>query len=133
MAASITRVLIQESAGGMTQIAGLVSAFAIFWACLGSIIVVAMKDMLVKVFDMIAMWKVSKIDAMLWTVTASAVVLIDVDFGLLIGVLMAIAVLVIRGQHPKITKLGQLPGTDLYLDINTYKKDDFLSVAQRSK
>ncbi|KAA0199894.1 hypothetical protein HAZT_HAZT002507 [Hyalella azteca] len=48
MAASITRVLIQESAGGMTQIAGLVSAFAIFWACLGSIIVVAMKDMLVK-------------------------------------------------------------------------------------
>ncbi|XP_018008724.1 solute carrier family 26 member 6 isoform X1 [Hyalella azteca] len=136
MAAAIARVLIQDAAGGMTQVAGLVSAFVILWvllfvgpifevlpkACLASIIVVALKEMIMKVFDMIAMWKVSKVDSMLWTVTALAVILIDVDLGLLIGVLVAISVLVVRGQHPKITKLGQLPGTDIYADIGQYKK-----------
>ncbi|KAA0190365.1 hypothetical protein HAZT_HAZT003093 [Hyalella azteca] len=144
MAAAIARVLIQDAAGGMTQVAGLVSAFVILWvllfvgpifevlpkACLASIIVVALKEMIMKVFDMIAMWKVSKVDSMLWTVTALAVILIDVDLGLLIGVLVAISVLVVRGQHPKITKLGQLPGTDIYADIGQYKKVIWMRVVE---
>ncbi|KAF2360573.1 SLC26A/SulP transporter [Trinorchestia longiramus] len=136
MAVAIARVLIQDAAGGMTQMAGLVSAFAILWvllfigpvfaflpkACLASIIIVALKDMLLKVIDMVKMWKISKADAMLWNVTVLAVVLIDVDLGLLVGVLVAISLLVVRGQHPIMARLGHVPDSDLYLDLKYYKK-----------
>lgn len=134
MASAIARVLIQDAVGGVTQLACLITAFAILWvllfigpvfeflpkACLASIIVVALKGMFMQVFDMMRMWKVSRVDAMLWIVTFLAVVIIDVDYGLLLGVLVAISVLVVRGQKPQMAKLGRVPNSDLYLESKLY-------------
>lgn len=71
---------------------------------------------------MIKMWKVSRMDAMLWNITVLSVVLIDVDYGLLIGVLTGVAMLVVKGQTPKMRRLGYDHQTKLYLGIDSYDK-----------
>merc|ERR1719376_749278 len=68
------------------------------------------------------MWPVSKADAMLWIVTFAAVVLIDVDLGLLVGVLACVALLVARGQRPSVVVLGRVHSTDVFLDLRKFKK-----------
>jgi len=136
MASAISRNVVQDSAGGKTQVAGLVTAFMMIWvmlfigplfeslpeAVLGSIILVALKGMFMQAGDMVRMWAVSKADAMLWIVTFAAVVLIDVDLGLLVGVLACVALLVARGQRPSVVVLGRVHSTDVFLDLRKFKK-----------
>ena len=69
---------------------------------------------------MLKMWKVSRIDAVLWVVTLLAVIIIDVDIGLLVGVLVAVGVLIVKGQNPVMARLGNIQGSDLYLDKKRY-------------
>ena len=81
----------------------------------------ALKGMFLKYKDMIEMWKMSQADAVLWIITFLAVIIIDVDYGLLVGLLVSLILLIIRNQTPRVLRLGHVPGTDVYLDINNYK------------
>lgn len=87
---------------------------------LASIIVVALKGMFVQVKHPIEMWKVSKVESILWCVTFFSVVIIDIDFGLLIGVIFSLFVLLFKNQKPVTFRLGRVPDTDLYLDMSNY-------------
>ena len=69
---------------------------------------------------MMKMWKVSKIDAILWIVTMLGVVVIDVGYGLILGVLVAISILIYRGQHPTMVRLAAVPETDVYIQHDLY-------------
>ena len=80
------------------------------------------KNNISQVFDMLEMWKVSRIDSVLWVVTLVAVIIIDVDIGLLVGVFLAVGVLIMRGQNPVMARLGNIHGSEMYLDKNKYKQ-----------
>ncbi|ROT75399.1 putative solute carrier family 26 member 6 isoform X6 [Penaeus vannamei] len=87
---------------------------------LSSVIVVALKGMFMQVNDLRRVWAISRSDALIWLASFLAVVLIDIDFGLLIGVVVSLFVLLYRGQKPSTAILGSVPNTDIYLDINKY-------------
>lgn len=134
IAASLSRSLIQEAVGGVTQITsficcGLILLVLLFIGpvfetlpncVLSSIIVVALKGMFLQVNDLRRVWKISRVDATIWISTFLGVVIIDIDYGLLLGVAVSLLVLLSRSQKPRTACLGHIPNTDLYLDLSKY-------------
>ncbi|XP_042860864.1 prestin-like [Penaeus japonicus] len=134
IAASLSRSLIQEAVGGVTQITSLISCTLLLLVLLfvgpvfeklpncvlSSIIVVALKGMFLQVNDLKRVWAISRADASIWIAAFLAVVVIDIDYGLMVGVLMSLIVLLLRGQKPSTAILGSIPNTDIYLDIKKY-------------
>lgn len=134
IAASLSRSLIQEAVGGVTQITsficcGLIVLVLLFIGplfetlpncVLSSIIVVALKGMFMQFLDLKRIWKVSRMDAAIWISAFLGVVIIDIDYGLLLGILVSLIVLLCRTQQPKTCRLGHIPNTDLYLDVSKY-------------
>ncbi|XP_062615548.1 solute carrier family 26 member 6-like, partial [Saccostrea cucullata] len=134
--ASLSRSLIQEHVGGVTQLTGLVSSallllvllvlgpyFKTLPKCvLAAIIIVALKGMFRQFLELPKLWKLSKIDFLIWILSFLATVILDVDLGLLFGVIVAIFTVVYRVQRPYVCVMGQIPGTDIYRDISVYKE-----------
>lgn len=88
---------------------------------LASIIVVALKGMLMKVTEFAKFWRLDKTDAAVWAITFTVVLLFDVEYGLLAGVLFCIGRLLVLAVRPYTCKLALAPGTELYLDARRYK------------
>ncbi|XP_072753756.1 prestin isoform X3 [Anoplolepis gracilipes] len=133
--ASLSRTLIQQTVGGHTQLASLISCAilvsVLLWigpffqplprCVLASIIVVALKGMLIKVTEFVRFCRLDKTDAGIWAVTFVVVILFDVEYGLLVGVLLCVVRLLIFALCPYTCKLALAPGTELYLDAGRYK------------
>lgn len=95
--------------------------FYILQCILASIIVVALKGLLVQFMDFFKFWKISRLDAIIWMATFLAVVIVSIDIGLLVGIILSVASIFIRSLKPYTCLLGHVPNTDLYLDIKRYK------------
>ncbi|KAH0954229.1 hypothetical protein HN011_002174 [Eciton burchellii] len=135
ISASLSRSLIQQTVGGRTQIASIVSCLLLLvillWigpffeplpkCILASIIVVALKGMLIQAKQFVKFWKLNKSDAIIWLITFSIVILIDIDIGLLAGLLVSLIVILLKSIRPYTCLLGHIPDTDLYLDLSRYK------------
>lgn len=135
IAASLSRSHIQHSVGGVSQIASVVSAFIIMIillflgplfsflprCILASVIVVALKGMLYQCAELPKFYRLSRWDALVWLCTFLPTALISIDLGLLSGIVVSLATLFLRGHQPYTCLLGNLPGTDLYLDTERYK------------
>lgn len=134
--AALSRSTIQERIGGKTQIAGLVSCGVILTVLLflapflyhlpkctlSCIILIALKAMFLQIGDFRRNWFVSKLDATAWLVTFLSVIILDVDLGLIVGVLISILVILIRLVLPTSSVLGSLPSTEIYVDLKKYRK-----------
>lgn len=134
-AASLSRSLVQDAVGGRTQVAGLVSSALLLVVLLvlgtyfeslpncvlAAIIVVALKGMFKQFAELRRLWHISVIDFAVWLITFLATVLLDVDLGLLVGVIFGLLTVIIRSQRPYVCLLGQVQGTDLYKDITVIK------------
>lgn len=135
LCASLSRSLIQQVVGGVTQITSIISCMillvVLLWigpffqdlpkAVLASIIVVAFKGMLWQVQDFWKFWKLSKIDALVWMGTFLTVVFISIDIGLACGIVLSLGSIFLLSFRPHTCLLGEVPHTDLYLDISRYK------------
>ncbi|XP_031828182.1 prestin isoform X2 [Nomia melanderi] len=133
--ASLSRSLIQQTVGGHTQLASLISCgilvSVLLWigpffeplprCILASIIVVALQGMLMKVTEFKRFWKLEKTDGLIWGITFTTVVLLDVEYGLLIGIVLCVGKLIMFAVHPYTCTLALVPGTELYLDTKRYK------------
>ncbi|RNA37156.1 solute carrier family 26 member 6-like, partial [Brachionus plicatilis] len=135
-AGSLSRSLVQNNVGGKTQLASLFSCLIVALvllfiapllrelprACLAAIILVALKNMLKKIGDLGFYWKVSKNEFYQFLITFLATVILNVDYGLAVGVVYYISMHIIRSIEPYSTRLGNIPGTELYKDIKIYKQ-----------
>ncbi|KAK2582033.1 hypothetical protein KPH14_002739 [Odynerus spinipes] len=133
--ASLSRSLIQQTAGGHTQLASLISCgilvSVLLWigpffeplprCILASIIVVALKGMLMKITEFLKFWELDKTDAAIWAITFLTVIILDVEYGLLVGVLVCLTKLIVIVTRPYACKLALAPGTEIYLDAKEYK------------
>lgn len=54
--------------------------------------------------------------------TFLTVVIVNIDIGLLVGIVLAVIAIFVKSMRPYVTLLGVVPNTDLYLDINHYDK-----------
>lgn len=133
---ALARSVIQEQTGGKTQIASLVSAtlillvilfigpfFEVLPRCvLSSIIVVALKAMLFQARNLKRFYLQDPLEAITWLITFFAVVLIDIDVGLLCGVAMSLVSIYWRGVRSHSCSLGVIPGTEIYVDLTSHGK-----------
>uniref|UniRef100_A0A8C5RC15 STAS domain-containing protein n=1 Tax=Leptobrachium leishanense TaxID=445787 RepID=A0A8C5RC15_9ANUR len=132
---ALSRTAVQESTGGKTQIAGIISAFVVMIAIvalgrlleplqksvLAAIIIANLKGMLWQVLDVPRLWKQNKWDSVIWVFTCAASILLGLDLGLLAGLVFGLLTVVLRVQFPSCGSLGNVPGTDIYKDIKKYE------------
>nr|XP_023014676.1 solute carrier family 26 member 6-like [Leptinotarsa decemlineata] len=133
--ASLSRSMIQQAVGGVTQIASVVSCcillVILLWigpyfetlprCVLASIIVIALQGMLRQCTSCIRYWRLSRWDGIVWVVTFVTTLFVQISYGLAAGVAISLLSIFIQGYKPYTCMLGEVPNTDLYLDIKRYK------------
>ncbi|GFS32005.1 sulfate transporter [Nephila pilipes] len=131
---SLSRTAMQESSGGKTQISSLVSCALMLVVLLvlgpqfeplpncvlSTVIVMSLRSMLVYFGDLKRAWFASKLDASVWVVTFLSVVILDMDYGLIIGILFSLITVLFRSQYPETCLLGNVPGTEIYRCVEKY-------------
>ncbi|XP_066469072.1 solute carrier family 26 member 6 [Tiliqua scincoides] len=133
---SMSRTLVQESTGGNSQVAGVISCIVILVtilkigelfrelpeAILASIIIVNLKGMFKQFNDICSLWKTNFIDLLIWLVTFVATLLLNLDMGLGVAVAFSLLMVIFRSQMPHYSMLGQVSKTRVYRDVAEYHK-----------
>ncbi|XP_031422397.1 solute carrier family 26 member 6 isoform X2 [Clupea harengus] len=133
---SLSRSLIQESTGGKTQVAGAISALIVLVtvlklgslfeelpkAVLATIVFVNLKGMFKQYMDIPALWKSNKVDLLIWVVTCTCTILLNLDLGLAASIAFSLLTVIFRTQLPRYSLLGWVSGTELYLDTEAYEE-----------
>ncbi|XP_007232333.3 pendrin [Astyanax mexicanus] len=132
---ALSRTAIQESTGGKTQVASIISALMVLIvivalgpllqplqkSVLGAIVVSNLKGMFMQVHDVPILWRKNKTDCLIWVFTFIACIFLGLDVGLLTGVVIELATVVIRTQFPSCATLGNIPTTEIYKNMKDYK------------
>ncbi|OXB64510.1 hypothetical protein ASZ78_012773 [Callipepla squamata] len=133
---SMSRSLVQESTGGNSQVAGVISSLVILVtilkigelfhdlpkAILSAIIIINLKGMFKQFTDLRTLWKSNRVDLMVWVVTFIATLLLNLDIGLGASVAFALLTVIFRTQLPHYSILGRVTNTDVYKDVAEYEK-----------
>ena len=135
---ALARTAVYESSGGRTQLVTIIASFIIALvllflsplletlpkACLGSIIIAAILNLFKQFQDLDKYWKLDKIDFLIWSVTFTSSILIDIDYGLCFGVLMILLTNTYRFQSIKVIQLDQIKDYKLYSDLLRYEVNE---------
>ncbi|KAG5267144.1 hypothetical protein AALO_G00218510 [Alosa alosa] len=89
---------------------------------LAAIIMVNLQGMFKQLRDIPTLWRTSRIEFAIWIVAFVASVLLGLDYGLVVSISFAILTVIYRTQNPKSMILGQVPGSDLYYDVDKYEE-----------
>lgn len=89
---------------------------------LSAIITVAIKGLMMQVLDFKKFFSRSKMDGLVWLSTFLIVTFVEIDIGLLVGVIVNISGLLLMSFKPHVCLLGQIPNTELYLDLEQFAK-----------
>uniref|UniRef100_A0A8C6LF02 Solute carrier family 26 member 6 n=1 Tax=Nothobranchius furzeri TaxID=105023 RepID=A0A8C6LF02_NOTFU len=109
---SLSRSLVQESTGGRTQIAGVVSSVVVLIAVLkigslfedlpkavlSTIVFVNLKGMFKQFMDVSLLWKTNKVDLLVWLVTFVSTILLNLDMGLAVSIGFSMLTIIFRAQ-----------------------------------
>uniref|UniRef100_A0A8D2ZH10 Solute carrier family 26 member 3, tandem duplicate 2 n=1 Tax=Scophthalmus maximus TaxID=52904 RepID=A0A8D2ZH10_SCOMX len=134
---ALSRTAVQESTGGKTQIAGLLSAVIVMIvtlaigflleplpkSVLGAVVIVNLKGMLMQFREIPYLWRRDKPDCVVWLGTCIAAILLGLDLGLAAGLGVELLSVVLRTQFPRCSLLANIKGTDIYKD-----RKDFIDV-----
>ncbi|XP_063073943.1 solute carrier family 26 member 3, tandem duplicate 2 [Engraulis encrasicolus] len=131
---ALSRSAVQESTGGKTQIAGLLSALIVMIvilfigflleplqkSVLGAVVIINLKGMLMQVREVPDLWRKDRPDCVVWVVTCVASILLGLDLGLAVGLGIELITVVFRTQFPRCSVLANINGTDIYRDRKDY-------------
>ncbi|KAJ8006969.1 hypothetical protein DPEC_G00112710 [Dallia pectoralis] len=131
---ALSRSAVQESTGGKTQIAGLLSALIVMVvtmaigflleplpkSVLGAVVIINLKGMLMQFREVPYLWKRDRPDCIVWLVTCLASCLLGLDLGLAVGLGAELVSVVFRTQFPRCSVLANITGTDIYKDRKDY-------------
>ncbi|KAL6117094.1 slc26a3 [Pungitius sinensis] len=131
---ALSRSAVQESTGGKTQVAGLLSAIIVMIvtlaigflleplpkSVLGAVVIVNLKGMLMQFRDVPYLWRRDKPDCAVWMGTCIASILLGLDLGLAAGLGVELISVVLRAQFPRCSVLANIKGTDIYKDRKDY-------------
>uniref|UniRef100_A0A8C1J439 Solute carrier family 26 member 3, tandem duplicate 2 n=1 Tax=Cyprinus carpio TaxID=7962 RepID=A0A8C1J439_CYPCA len=110
---ALSRSAVQESTGGKTQIAGLLSALIVLVvilgigflleplpkSVLGAVVIVNLKGMLMQVVTVPYLWKKDRPDCIVWVGTCLAAIFLGLDLGLAVGLGLELLTVVFRTQR----------------------------------
>uniref|UniRef100_H2SP04 STAS domain-containing protein n=1 Tax=Takifugu rubripes TaxID=31033 RepID=H2SP04_TAKRU len=131
---ALSRSAVQESTGGKTQIAGVLSALIVMIvtlaigflldplpkSVLGAVVIVNLKGMLMQVREIPYLWRRDKPDCVVWLGTCIASILLGLDLGLAVGLGVELISVILRTQFPRCSVLANIRGTDIYKDRKDY-------------
>uniref|UniRef100_A0A3Q2E320 STAS domain-containing protein n=1 Tax=Cyprinodon variegatus TaxID=28743 RepID=A0A3Q2E320_CYPVA len=131
---ALSRSAVQESTGGKTQVAGLLSAIIVMIvtlavgflleplpkSVLGAVVIINLKGMLMQFGEIPYLWRRDKPDCVVWVVTCIAAILLGLDLGLGVGLGVELISVVLRVQFPRCSLLANIRGTDIYKDRKDY-------------
>uniref|UniRef100_UPI00398F0B1B chloride anion exchanger-like n=1 Tax=Pristiophorus japonicus TaxID=55135 RepID=UPI00398F0B1B len=131
---ALSRTAVQESTGGKTQVAGLISAVIVMivtlaigfllaplpTSVLGALVIINLKGMLMQFREIGVLWKKDKYDCLVWLIAFIAAVLLGLDIGLGVGVGVELLTVVFRTQFPQCSVLANISGTDIYRNRKDY-------------
>ncbi|XP_029578378.1 solute carrier family 26 member 10 [Salmo trutta] len=134
--ATLATTNILESSGGFTQLSGLFTSLVVlivllligplFYflpkAVLACINVTSLRQMFLQFQDLPDLWRVSKIDFVVWLVTWLSVVVLNVDMGLAIGVVFSMMTVICRTQRAGCSVLGRASNTEIYRPLENHNK-----------
>ena len=114
--ASVSRSAVQDSAGGRTQIASLVAAALVLMVmlfigpyfyyvpkcALSAIIIVSLRSLILKLLTVPDLWRKSKVDCLIFVITVGAVVILDADLGLLVGIAISIFLVLFQSMKSSV-------------------------------
>ncbi|XP_040827318.1 prestin isoform X3 [Ochotona curzoniae] len=101
---SLSRSLVQEGTGGKTQLAG----------CLASLMILLVILATGFLFE--------SLPQTIWLTTFVSSLFLGLDYGLITAVIIALLTVIYRTQSPSYKVLGQLPETDVYIDIDAFEE-----------
>ncbi|XP_060083572.1 sulfate transporter-like isoform X2 [Ylistrum balloti] len=145
-AASVARSMVQEGAGGHTQVASLFGCLVVlvvivaigplFYSLpkcvLSCVILVNLRSMFLQFLELKPLWKKSKYDFLIWIVTFLATVILDADIGIGIGIVFSILTVAIRTQRPDYYREGIIDG--LYIkstqSYNQVQEEPFMKIVR---
>ena len=133
---SLTRTVVYANVGGRTLLGSVISALIVLVvllvvaplfeplpnAILGSIVLVALRGLLMQFRDIRRLYYISKSDLFVWLVTFFATVFISVSIGLGLGVGAGMLTILWHSFMPYYCLLGQIPETDLYRDMSRFEE-----------
>ncbi|XP_068121249.1 solute carrier family 26 member 10-like [Hyperolius riggenbachi] len=129
--ATLATTNILESAGGHTQLSGFFTSAVVLvvliWvgplfnylpkAVLACINVVSLRQMFLQFQELPELWKISKTDFSVWVVTWLAVIILNVEAGLAVGVVFSMMTVVCRTQRTQCSVLGRAVNTEIYRPV----------------
>ncbi|XP_065124548.1 pendrin [Paramisgurnus dabryanus] len=132
---ALSRTAIQESTGGRSQVASIISALMVLIvilalgpylqplqkSVLAGIVIANLKGMFMQMSDVAVLWKQNRTDCLIWIATCLASIVLGLDVGLLAGLVFEMGTVVVRTQFPSCSTLGNMPDTDIYKNIKDYK------------
>jgi SulP family sulfate permease len=141
---SFSRSAIASSTGGKTQIASLIAALfvclSLIWltplfyylpyAVLAGLILVSVFG-LFDVKEGLHLWKTDRSDFVMMLATFGFTLVLGIEEGVLIGVVLSIATVLIKSSKPHIALLGRMPGTDDFRNVKRFSdaiEDDKLVI-----
>ncbi|XP_014104338.1 PREDICTED: chloride anion exchanger [Pseudopodoces humilis] len=131
---ALSRSGVQESTGGKTQIAGIISSVIVLVvilaigfllaplqkSVLASLALGNLKGMLMQFKEVAILWRKDKYDCVIWVVTFIAAVLLGLDIGLATAVAFQLLTVVIRSQIPSCTVLANVGRSNIYRNRKDY-------------
>lgn len=82
--------------------------------------VVASTQSLIKPMEMVMFWRQKRVDGVQAITTFIFTLWLGIDWGIIAAVILAVALLVLRSFKPRITELGNLPSTSVFVDRARY-------------
>ncbi|NXD39464.1 S26A2 protein, partial [Copsychus sechellarum] len=134
--AALTKTLLKESTGSQTQVSGLVTSLVLLlvllWisplfyslqtSILGVVTIINLRGGLRTFRDTPRMWRLSKLDSVVWWATMLCSTLVTTEIGLLVGVCLALLCVIFRTQRPRAALLGRVSSSrEVYEDQAAYK------------
>jgi len=138
MAGSLSRSVVQEASGCRTLLTSLTSALLLLSvmlylgpfflplpvSVLAAIIIASLYSIFLKISDVGKYWEVNVYEGCIWLITFCATVFIDVDYGLIIGVIATLVLTVVQGMSPGVRVLEQTLAEEdsaVWLDNQLFK------------
>jgi len=137
----LSRSVVNFDAGASTPLAGTftaigISVTALYFtplfeslpqSVLAAIIIVAVSS-LIDFKTIINVWKESKFDGLSMSLTVLGVLLVNVEVGIISGVIASILLHIMRTSHPHIAVVGLLPDSQHFRNIDRYKVETCSSI-----
>ncbi|XP_055974395.1 chloride anion exchanger [Sorex fumeus] len=131
---ALSRSGVQESTGGKTQIAGLLSAIIVLItivaigflleplqkSVLAALALGNLKGMLMQFTEMRRLWRKDKYDCVIWIMTFIFAIVLGLGLGLAASVAFQLLTIVFRTQFPKCSTLANIGRSNIYKNKKDY-------------